>query len=56
MSLMFDGCSKLKELNISNFIINDETKVNNMFFGCSDNLKIKIKEQFKNLKEEAFYN
>ena len=54
MSLMFDGCSSLKELNIFNFIISDETKVNRMFFGCQDSLKIKIKEKFKKLKEEAF--
>jgi len=27
-----------------------------MFYGCLDELKLKIKSQFKNFKEEAFKN
>jgi len=26
-----------------------------MFYGCSDELKKEIKENFKNIREEAFY-
>ena len=32
---MFNGCSSLKELNLFNFNINNETKINYMFYGCS---------------------
>ena len=53
---MLDGCSSLKELNLNNFNINNETYMNNMFDGCLDELKLKIKSQFKNFKEEAFWN
>ena len=46
---MFEGCSSLKELNISNFNFSNEAYVNNMFKGCYDELKKKIKEQNKNI-------
>ena len=32
---MFDGCSSLKKLNISNFNTNNVTKMGCMFRGCS---------------------
>ena len=54
MSGMFFGCSSLKELNLSNFNTNNVTYMYGMFSGCSDEIKIKIREQIKNIKEEAF--
>ena len=56
MSYMFDGCSSLKELNLNNFNTNNVTDMSFMFSGCLDELKLKIKSQFKNFKEEAFKN
>ena len=55
MSYMFDGCSSLKELNLTNFNTKNVTNMLNMFFECSDELKLKIKNQYKNFKEEAFF-
>ena len=54
MSGMFRGCSSLKELNLNNFNTNNVTDMSYMFYGCLDELKLKIKSQFKNFKEEAF--
>ena len=54
MNVMFFGCSSLKEINISNFNTNNVTNMSGMFSGCSDDIKNKIREQIKNIKEEAF--
>ena len=54
MRSMFGGCSLLKELNLNNFNTNNVTNMNYMFSRCLDELKLKIKSQFKNFKEEAF--
>ena len=54
MSYMFSGCSSLKELNISNLNINNPTNINGMFSKCSYKLKMKIKSQYNNIKEEVF--
>ena len=54
MSYMFSGCCSLKELNISNLIINNLTNINGMFSKCSYKLKMKIKSQYNNIKEEVF--
>ena len=35
MNRMFNGCSTLKELNLSNFITNNVTDMSKMFSGCS---------------------
>ena len=51
---MFSRCSSLEELNLSNFNTNNVTDINNMFLECSEKLKMKIKSQYKNIKEEAF--
>ena len=51
---MFDGCSSLKELNLSNFNTNIVTIMLSMFYGCSDQFKNKIRSEYKNIKEEAF--
>ena len=56
MSYMFCGCSSCKELNLNNFNTNNVTNMLYMFSGCLDELKLKIKSQFKNFKEEAFWN
>ena len=56
MSCMFFGCSSLKELNLNNFNTNNVTNMSCMFSGCLDELKLKIKSQFKNFKDEAFVN
>jgi len=56
MSYMFFGCSSLKELNLNNFNTNNITYMSCMFEGCLDELKLKIKSQFKNFKKEAFKN
>ena len=50
MGNMFYGCSSLKELNISNFYINDETNMSNMLEGCTEELKKKIKLAHKFIK------
>ena len=54
MECMFWGCSSLKELNLSNFNTNNVTNMEWMFYGCSEQLKNKIKSEYKNIKEEAF--
>ena len=54
MFSIFCGCSSLKELNLSNFNINNSTYMRNMFSGCLDELKKEIKTKYKNIKEEAF--
>ena len=54
MEGMFYGCSSLKELNLSNFNTNNVTDMYKMFHGCSEQLKNKIKSEYKNIKEEAF--
>ena len=51
MSYMFYGCSFLKELKASSFIINDETNMSDMFYGCHNELKkMKFILKKKNLK------
>ena len=56
MSGMFRGCSSLKELNLNNFNTNNVTDMYGMFCRCLEELKLKIKGQFKNFKDEAFVN
>ena len=55
MARMFSGFSSLKELNLSNFNTNNVTDMEYMFSGCSDQFKNKIRSEYKNIKEEAFY-
>ena len=54
MRYMFYDCYSLKELNLSHFNTNNVIDMVNMFLGCSDELLMKIKSQYKNIKEEAF--
>ena len=55
MSSMFYKCSSLKELNLSNFNTNNVTNMFGMFSKCSDELKMKIRSQYKNFQEKAFW-
>ena len=52
---MFFRCSSLKQINLINFNTNNVTNMNRIFSGCSDDLKMKIKSENKNIKDEAFY-
>ena len=51
---MFCGCSSLKELNLDNFNTNNVADMRYMFKGCSNQLLMKIKTLYKNIKEKAF--
>ena len=46
----------LNPLYLKNFNTNNVTDMSYMFSGCLDELKLKIKSQFKNFKEETFWN
>ena len=39
---MFEGCSSLKELNLSNFNTNNVTNMYSMFHGCSSLKELNI--------------
>ena len=55
MNQMFSECVSLKKLNLFNFNnINEKIHMNYMFSKCSVQLKMKIKTQYTNIKEEAF--
>ena len=54
MSHMFFCCSSLKKLNLTNFNTNNVTDMRWMLRGCSDDLKWKIKSEYKNIKDDAF--
>ena len=54
MYFMFSECSSLKELNLNNFNTNNVHTMYRMFSGCSNELIMKIKMQYKNIKGEAF--
>ena len=54
MSWLFNGCSSLKEINLNNFNINNVDDMFGMFSGCLDELKFKIRNQYKEFKVEAF--
>ena len=54
MREMFSGCFSLNELNLSNFNTNNVIDMSYMFSGCSDELKLKIRNKYKNFQEIAF--
>ena len=56
MGDMFYGCSSLKELNLSTFNTDNVTYMGYMFHGCSNQIRNKIRSQYKNIKEQAFKN
>ena len=53
MDYMFHKCSSLKLIDISNFTF-ENVFVEYMFSNCSNELKMKIKTQNMNIREEAF--
>ena len=53
---MFSNCSSLKELNLSNFEIKKDTKMTDIFRGCQDELKLKIRKHYKNFNEKHLNN
>ena len=56
MAYMFCRCYSLEELNLSNFNTDDVTDMYGMFSECSNQLKNKIRAQYKNIKKEAYIN
>ena len=52
---MLDGCSSLEELDLSNFNISNVDYIGDMPSGYSFQLKNKIRAQYKNIKELAFF-
>ena len=54
MNNMFSECSSLNEINLSNFNTDNVINMNNMFSKCSEQLKNKIKNSYKNIRDEAF--
>ena len=56
MNCMFHKCSSLTDLNISNFNTDNVTDMRDMLYRCTEQFKMKNKDQYKNIKEEAFYN
>ena len=54
MKGMFKGCSSLKSIKFNDAFNFDNIKVFSMFDGCPDELKNKIRNQFKNIDENAF--
>ena len=51
---MFKGCSSLKELNLNNFNTINVIGMFSMFYGCSEELINKIRNQYNNIADEAF--
>ena len=56
MDHMFSECSSLKELNFNNYNFYKVKYMYKMFSGCSNELIMKIKAQYKNIRKEAFDN
>ena len=56
MSYMFDGCSSLNSINLSNFNTNNVTDMRYMFSGCSslkkENIIIKDKNSLNKMLKE----
>ena len=54
MSNMFNNCTSLTNLDIPNFVIENNTRIKYMFSNCSFGLQNKIKTQLKNINNNAF--
>ena len=54
MNALNQYCVSLKDINFSHFNTNNVTNMRDMFYECSEQLKNKIKSEYKNIKEEAF--
>ena len=58
MKSMFDGCSSLKQLNLSNFNTDNVNNMNNMFRGCSSLKELNLSNFNTNnvtYKNDMFY-
>ncbi len=42
MSRMFKGCESLKELNLNNFITNNNTDMERLFYKCSSLIELNL--------------
>ena len=51
---IFEKYLSSKDMNLSQFNIHNKNDMKYMFFGCSEDLTIKIKSQIKNIEEEDF--
>ena len=51
---MFLNCKSLEEINMFKFNKNKIKNIDNMFSGCSDKLKKKIKKQNQNINKKVF--
>jgi len=51
---MFEYCSSLKEINVSNFNIKNIGYFDMMFNECSEDIKMQVKSQIKDIEERAF--
>ena len=49
MCYMFNVCSSLKEINLSNFNTDNETNMGWILSECSSELRNKIKAKYKNI-------
>ena len=54
MSNIFYECLSLEIINLDNFYIYKVEDMNNMFEYCSEELKNKIRNQYKNISNKAF--
>ena len=54
MSNMFSSCFSLKELNLNNFNTINVTDMSGMFDECSEELTMKIRNQYNNIINKAF--
>ena len=53
MNGMFSECSLLKEINLSNYSTNNVKDMGCISYGCSNKVKMKIKSQMSNIKQEG---
>ena len=51
MKGMFNGCSSLKDLDLTKFNLSNDVNVYSMFKGCSNKLKKKVKNYFEDFDE-----
>ena len=51
---MFNGCLTLTNLNMEKINTEKVKDMKRMFLNCPEELRNKIKEKYKNIKEEAF--
>ena len=58
MSYMFDGCSSLNSINLSNFNTNNVTYMSCMFYNCKnlkkENISIKDENSLKRILKELY--